>query len=105
MLLGVVLAHFAEDDTWATSLVLLGGPADEGLVYVAAFRQDGLIAHLGTGQATESTLTVDIAALNIPGNYALNVRAYAHGTSIGFSGFVGAMKVAPRRPAAITPPK
>jgi len=105
LLLGVMLVYFAEDDSWAISRVLLAGPHTGRKVYVGVYRQDGTLTQIGSGESAADSLTIDIASVQIPGNFGLSARVYAYGTHLALSGFAGTAKLAGVRPTETAPPK
>jgi hypothetical protein len=105
LLLGIVVVYFAEDDSWASSRVLLAGPTTARQAYVGVYRQDGALTQVGSGEPSADSLTIDIASVQIPGNFALSARAYTHGTHLAFSGFAATTKLAGGRPTEIAPRK
>lgn len=104
LILGILLTHFAEDDTWATSRLILAGPSDSQTAYIAVFRQDGVLVHAGIANVIDDTVTAEIGSVEAKGNFALSVRAYAHGPTLSVSGFSASGKIAGSRPRAIAGP-
>jgi hypothetical protein len=62
LIVGILARRAAEDGTFSTSRVILGGPLDKVEFYLAGYRTDGTPSHVGRGQLRGETLSFDLSA-------------------------------------------